>query len=139
MNVLKNSDILFLATGNLSLKEAEYKYLKNGSFLFSVTSSDDEIDISWLENKYSVESVSKYIKKYEKNGHYFFIANDGNAVNFIHGAVVDDFILLVQKEMIDTILELAKNNFENKIYNGFGNIKERIADSWLNKILHLNI
>ncbi len=107
--------------------------------MFSVTSSDDEIDISWLENKYKVETVSKYIKKYEKNGHYFFIVNDGNAVNFIHGAVVDDFILLVQKEMIDTILELAKNNLKNKIYDGFDDIKERIADSWLNKILDLNI
>jgi adenosylhomocysteinase len=139
LNVLKKSDILFLATGNLSLKEEEYKYLKNGSLLFSVTSSDDEINISWLENKYNVETVSKYIKKYEKNGHYFFIANDGNAVNFIHGAVVDDFILLVQKEMIDTILELAKNNLKNKIYNGFDTIKERIADSWLNKILDINI
>lgn len=139
LNILKNSDILFLATGNLSLKEEEYKYLQNGSILFSVTSSDDEINISWLENKYNVETVSKYIKKYEKNGHYFFIANDGNAVNFIHGAVVDDFILLVQKEMIDTILELAKNNLKNKIYNGFDTIKERIADSWLNKILDLNI
>jgi adenosylhomocysteinase len=97
MNVLKNSDILFLATGNLSLKEAEYKYLKNGSFLFSVTSSDDEIDISWLENKYSVESVSKYIKNMKKNGHYFFIANDGNAVNFIHGAVMA--LIILKKEL----------------------------------------
>lgn len=70
-------------------------------FCFPLLLQDDEIDISWLGNKYSAESVSKYIKKYEKNGHYFFIANDGNAVNFIHGAVVDDFILLVQKEVID--------------------------------------
>ena len=139
LNVIKNADILFLATGNLSFKEEEYKYLKNGSFLFSVTSSDDEIDTSWLKDKYKIEPVSKYIKKYEKNGHYFFIANDGDAVNFIHGAVVDDFILLVQKEMIDTILELSKSDFKNKIYNGFSNIKERIADSWLNKILDLNI
>jgi hypothetical protein len=36
-------------------------------------------------------------------------------------------------------LELAKNNLKNKIYNGFDTIKERIADSWLNKILDLNI
>jgi len=139
LNVIKSADILFLATGNLSLKEEDYRYIKNGCFLFSVTSSDDEIDISWLENKYKVELVSKYIKKYEKNGHYFFIANNGNAVNFIHGAVVDDFILLVQKEMIDTIVELNQNELKNEIYEGFDSIKERIADSWLNKILDLNI
>lgn len=139
LNVIKSADILFLATGNLSLKEEDYIYIKNGCFLFSVTSSDDEIDISWLENKYKVELVSKYIKKYEKNGHYFFIANNGNAVNFIHGAVVDDFILLVQKEMIDTIVVLDQNELKNEIYEGFDSIKERIADSWLNKILDLNI
>jgi len=139
LNVIKSADILFLATGNLSLKNEDYKYIKNGCFIFSVTSSDDEIDISWLEQKYDVEFVSKYIKKYEKNGHYFFIVNNGNAVNFIHGAVVDDFILLVQKEMIDTIVELYKNQLENGIYQGFDNIKERIADSWLNKVLNINI
>jgi hypothetical protein len=33
----------------------------------SVTSSDDEMDLSWLENNYEKEFVTKYITKYEKN------------------------------------------------------------------------
>ncbi len=139
INVIKESDIIFLATGNLSLKQEEYKDVKNGSFLFSVTSSDDEVDLSWLKLNYTADIVSKYITKYEKNGHYFFLINDGDAVNFIHGAVVDDFILLVQKEMIDTLIAMSKNNLSNGIHEGFSEVKQRVADSWLKKILKINI
>ncbi|MEA3273448.1 MAG: hypothetical protein U9Q72_02555 [Patescibacteria group bacterium] len=139
LNAIKEAEILFLATGSLSLKQEEYRYIHNGSFLFSITSSDDEMDLSWLKRNYETEKVSKYITKYEKNGHYFFLVNEGNAVNFIHGAVVDDFILLVQKEMIDTVIELSKNNLDNDIHDGFDKIKKRIANSWLNKILKINI
>jgi hypothetical protein len=110
------------------------------------------MDLSWLENNYEKEFVTKYITKYEKNWHFIFILNNWNAVNFIHGAVVDNFILLVQKEMIDSIIELSKEKLKNKIYYWFDNIKLknkiyywfdniklRIADSWLNNFLKLNI
>ena len=138
LNVVKESDIVFLATGNLSLRGDDYKYLKNGSFIFSVTSSDDEIDISWVNNVYESTQVTKYITKYDRNGHYFFLINNGNAVNFIHGAVVDDFILLVQKEMIDSIIALSNLSLSNQIYNGFEDIQKRIADCWIHKILNIN-
>lgn len=139
LEIIKSSDIIFLATGNLSLKNDEYKYIKNGAFLFSVTSSDDEIDLSWINKNYEIEHVSEYIDKYEKNGHYFFIVNKGNAVNFLHGAVVDDFILLVQKEIIDSVVDLALNDFKIGINDGLEETKKRISDLWLNKILKINI
>jgi len=53
--------------------------------------------------------------------------------------VVDDFILLVQKEMIDTIIVLAKTILDNTIHNSFEKVKIRISYSWLNKILKINI
>jgi adenosylhomocysteinase len=139
LSVIQNSEILFLATGNLSLKNDEFKYLKTGAFVISVTSSDDEIDLSWLENNYNKKIVSKYIIKYNKKKHHFFIINNGNAVNFIHGAVIDDFILLVQKEMIDSIVKFSKTTMSNEVHKGFNDTKLRIADSWLKKILNLNI
>lgn len=92
-----------------------------------------------MQEKYESEKISKYIVKYEKNGHYFFLVNNGNAVNFIHGSVVDDFILLIQKEMIDSIIEFSKDNLSANIHEGFKNTKTRIADTWLNKILKINI
>jgi adenosylhomocysteinase len=139
LEVIQNSQIIFCATGNLSLKDDDFKYLKNGTFVASVTSSDDEMDLDWLEKNYTQEKIAQYITKYEKNGHYLYIVNSGNAINFIHGAVVDDFILLVQKEMIDTILEMSQKPLKNGVGEGFEDVKQRVADSWLKNILKINI
>lgn len=37
---------------------------------------------------------------YSTEGTYFFLLNEGNAVNFLHNAVVGDFIFLVQAEIV---------------------------------------
>lgn len=139
IDIIKNSDIIFCATGNLSLRSDDFSQVKNGAFIASVTSSDDELDTSWLEENYKKVEITEYITKYEKNGHVLFLLNKGNAVNFIHGAVVDDAILLVQKEMIDSIYKFSKTNFKNKIYEGFSDIKYNVSDRWLKKILKINI
>lgn len=131
IKLLRESDIVFCATGNLALRGNEFKYLKNAAFVVSVTSSDDELDISWLEENYTKEKVSKYIDKYDKNGHYLFLLNNGNAVNFIHGSVVDDFILLVQKEIIDTIITMNNNRLTNGVQDSFKDVRDRVADLWL--------
>jgi adenosylhomocysteinase len=139
IQVLEKSDIIFCSTGNFSLKDDEFKYLKNGSFLISVTSSDDEIDDTWLRKKYTIEYIAEYIQKFELNGHYFYLINKGNAVNFIHEAVVDNFILLIQKEIIDSIIYMSCSQLENKIYYGFERYQKRISDLWLKYFLHINI
>jgi len=46
---------------------------------------------------------------------------------------------LVQKEMIDIIIVIAKTELDNAVHNGFEEVKIRISDSWLNKILKINI
>lgn len=137
--ILKESDIIFCSTGNLSLKKDEFKYLKNGAFVASVTSSDDEFDLSWLKENYTKEIISKYIDKYDKNGHYFYLLNSGNAINFIHGAVVGDFILLVQKEMIDTIIYMDTHKLENRVQDSFDSVRERVADLWLKYFLKIKV
>ena len=38
-----------------SLLRDEFKMLRPGAFVFSVTSSDDEIDLSWVRDYYEVE------------------------------------------------------------------------------------
>lgn len=139
IKIIEESDIVFCATGKLSLKGEEFKLLKNGSFVASVTSSDDEMDISWIEENYTKKRVSKYIALYEKNGHYFYLLNEGNAVNFLHGAVVDDFILLVQKEMLDTIICLQSENLPSGVQEGSENIRSRIADAWLKNFLRVTV
>ena len=139
LKILEESDVVFCLTGNLSLTNADFKYLKNGAFVASATSSDDEFDLTWLRENYTKEIISKYIDKYDRNGHYFYLLNRGNAINFIHGAVVGDFILLVQKEMIDTIIYMNNHKLENRVQDSFDSVRERVADLWLKYFLKVKL
>lgn len=98
--LLENSDVICLATGKISLAGEDYTRLKNGCWIFSVTSSDDELDLEWLKQNYTAEKISQYATRYTKDSHYFYLLNDGNAINFIHGTTVGDFILLVHAELL---------------------------------------
>lgn len=139
LKILEESDVVFCSTGSLSLTNDDFKYLKNGTFVASVTSSDDEFDLTWLRENYTKEIISKYIDKYDRNGHYFYLLNRGNAINFIHGAVVGDFILLVQKEMIDTIIYMDNHKLENRVQDSFDSVRERVADLWLKYFLKVKV
>ena len=61
---------------------------------------------------------------------YFFLVNDGNAVNFIYNAVMADFIHLVRAEMILAINGLP-GYAPGKISTVPTDIRENIAESWL--------
>ncbi len=139
LKIIEGSDVIFCSTGQLSLRGEEFKFLKNGAFIVSVTSSDDEMDISWMEKNYTKKDVSERISFYENNGHCFYLLNNGNAINFLHGAVVDDFILLVQKEMMDTLLYMSTASLENGVQDGSSDVRSRIADSWLKYFLSISV
>ncbi len=137
--LLEISDVIFCSSGNLSLKDDEYKLLKNNVFIASVTSSDDELDLKYLKDNYSKLIINDYITRYEKNTHSVYVINDGNAVNFLHGAVVDDFILLVQKEIIDSIVYMNENTLDSSVQKTSELDRIRIADLWLKYFLLINI
>ena len=93
---LQQSDVIFCATGNQSLGNHDFARVKNGAFIFSVTSSDDELELSRADSSFSVSQVTEHISRYERLGQYFYLANRGNAINFIHNAEVGPYIYLVQ-------------------------------------------
>ena len=129
-SIIKESDILFSATGNKSLKIEDFRELKNGCYIFSVTSSDDELELEFT-GEYEKQEVRKHIFKYSnENMNYFFLVNDGNAVNFIYNAVMGDFIHLVRAEMILAINGLP-GYAPGKISTVPTDIRENIAESWL--------
>ncbi|MBU1131532.1 hypothetical protein KJ840_05370 [Patescibacteria group bacterium] len=133
--IVKGSDLIFCATGNLAFKGDDFRYLKNGAFIVSVTSSDDELDTRWLEKNYTKEKIASHITKYDHNGHHFYLLNKGNAINFIHGGGAGDFIQLVQKEIIDGVIYMATNKLENKIQETPDAIREKISNLWLKHFL----
>jgi adenosylhomocysteinase len=133
--ILKNSDAIFCATGNKSLKikENDFSKLKPGAFILSVTSADDELDLSNIDLWYKKKEISKYVIKYSGAYNYFYLVYEGNAVNFLHNAVVGDFIHLVRGEILYAAYQLLTINKQYKpgIYEMPEEIKEKIAKTWL--------
>lgn len=131
---LKNADILFCATWGFSIQWREYFELKDGVIISSVTSSDDELDIEFLEENFSKIEINKYTTKYSYGNKSIYLLNQWNAVNFINNAVVGSFIYLVQAEIIHGIFELLskkKSLEKNKIELIENAEKSYIANLWL--------
>ena len=112
--IIKESDIIFLATWNFSLSWKDFEKLKDWVILSSVTSSDDEIDIEYLKENYEQKIINKYTVKYYKKWKSIYLLNWWNAINFINNAVVWEFIFLVQAEIIHWIFYLINNKIINK-------------------------
>jgi len=129
--LLEESGIIFCATGNESLSTNDFTSLKNGVFIISVTSSDDEMDLSSLEKIYAKQEITTHITKYYNENNYFYLVNKGNAVNFIHGAVVGSSIFLVQAEILLCVLELSQKKCHNGIQELQCEKRDDIAEKWL--------
>lgn len=128
---LQTSDTIFCATGNQSLTHRDFNRIKNGAFLFSVTSSDDELNLTYVKSSFSVSRITDHVSRYERLGQYFHLANDGDAINFIHNAEVGPYIYLVQGEIIKAIDYLCTH----EVAKGVGEIpvaiRQDIAARWL--------
>lgn len=132
--IISNSEVLFLATGNHSLNIHDFMKIKNGAYIFSVTSSDDELDDSYLDTEYTIEEIKPNIYKYYSSNNWFYLIKKGNAVNFLHNAVMDDFIHLVKSEMIVAAQLLIKNQDlckKNNILETNKSVKMQISKVWL--------
>lgn len=137
---LKSSDLIIGATGNLSLTTRDWRELKPGSFVLTVTSSDDEIDRSQLDEARVFEAVqlddAPFVTRYSTEGTYFYLLNDGNAVNFLHNAVVGNFIYLVQAELVRSIPILRSSEPDSEQIQALDSDERKaIAELWL-RLVH---
>lgn len=129
--LIGQSDILCVAAGRVSLKAEDFKNIKNGCWIFSVTSSDDSLDLEWLESNYDKQPISDYVHKYYNGTHYFYVVNGGNTINFIHGTTVGDFILLVQAELLISASKLLSGNAGDFLQELDTESRESICAIWL--------
>ncbi len=129
---LKNSSIIFCATGNSALEQDDFQELSNGTYIASVTSSDDEMDLHLIKNQYKISKINEFTDLYQGNKNYFYLLNKGNAINFLHNAVVGSFIYLIQAEIFVLIKNLAtfKGGCDN-IFECRQEIRNKIATIWI--------
>ncbi|MFI6706155.1 adenosylhomocysteinase [Nonomuraea sp. NPDC050478] len=129
---LADAGVVVCATGNLALKEDDFARIPNGAYIASVTSSDDELELASLVGLYARTPVGPHVTRYSRTGHYFYVCADGNAVNFLHGASVGSFILLVQAEIIAGLALLACGEQDPGMREVPAEVRQSIAATWLN-------
>lgn len=139
--LLKKADAIFCATGRKSLVGLDFLNLKNNVFICSCTSADDEFDLSLLpsiaelaEEQSSLEGKQYTDKYYIEGDKRINLIHQGNAVNFIHGAVNGPYIYSVQAGLIIA----AINIINSQIQDDYKEIQEisredmsNIANAWL--------
>ena len=136
--ILSTSDIIFSATGGQATSLIDFKLLKSGCYIFSVTSSDDEFDFSFLKREYRIERIDDFIEKCIGPTNYFYLVCNGNAVNFVHGACVGDFIQLVRSEMLCAASFLVDCKYNPEIISMDESMRASIANTWLRTFLRIN-
>ncbi|MGV9311107.1 adenosylhomocysteinase [Streptomyces sp. NPDC003691] len=128
---LTGAGLVLCATGAISLRGEDFPHLRNGAYVATVTSSEDELDLAGLPEVYTRTMVGDHVTRYQTTGHYFYLANGGNAVNFLHGASVGPFIFLVQAEILASIRMLTDDNLAPGMHEVSATDRAAIATAWL--------
>ncbi|KIQ66689.1 adenosylhomocysteinase [Kitasatospora griseola] len=128
---ISTASVVLCATGSLALRGEDFPNLKNGAYVATVTSSEDELELAGLPDCYTRHQAGDSVTRYETTGHYFYLMNGGNAVNFLHGASVGPFIFLVQSEIIAGIHMLGGGGLEVGMHEVNSKAREAIAATWL--------
>ena len=134
--LLSQADVIFGATGNKSIGATDMETIKDGAFIFTATSGDDEIDgyHDILASRKPSALHARVCALASRNG-TTYLCNDGNAINFLHGGVLGPFIKLVQAELIFALSQLGTAN-RDRIRHLSDESKRFIADLWLSHFHH---
>lgn len=131
------SEVIFCATGSGGMGIQNFRSVKNGTYIASVTSSDDEFDFTFLDAEYDKTELNQYIAKYTSSNNYFYLINDGNAVNFLFNAAIGNFMYLVHAEFVVAIRDLLAGNTKPIITHATGpKYDAEIAELWLDEFVH---
>ncbi|SNX88515.1 adenosylhomocysteinase [Streptomyces sp. TLI_55] len=128
---VRDAELVLCATGNLALRQHDFEALRNGAYLASVTSSEDELELAPLHEIYQRNPVGEHLTRYEVTGHYFYVLAAGGAVNFVHGAAVGTYIHLVQAEILAATAALTHGRFRPGLRTMPTAARQTIAGIWL--------
>lgn len=129
--ILPSADIIFSITGNQSLTIDLFRQIKNGAYIASVTSPDDEFALEAITRDYKIKHKDEYISEYINANHHVYMLNRGQAVNFLHGSVVSSFIQLLQAEMLVATALLLNNQYQPGFYEVPEPLQRQVAKLWL--------
>ena len=103
-----------------------------GAMLASVTSADDEFAFSLAQLPWPSEEVCPHVLALTRpDGSTIFLLNRGEAVNFVHGAVIGEYVYLVLAEIIEGVHQLAHQASTPGLHELPQATMQRIARHWL--------
>ena len=131
---LSNIDIVFCATGSKCLDILDFRSLKDGAFVVTATSSDDEFDLNYINGEYSINNKGDYFTEYKNEDNYFYVLNQGIPANFAVNSALGNYILLVHAAILFILQKVVK--FEggdnlHSIYSLSETDNQYIAQLWL--------
>ncbi|TAZ83322.1 adenosylhomocysteinase [Rhizobium ruizarguesonis] len=135
------ASLVVCATGNKSLGLKGFGMLQSGCVVASVTSADDEFDLGSLSKGYVRKEIGSNFVRYEENrgsGRHFFLIADGNAANFIHGAVIGPAIQLIEGEKLRAIKKLIERQVppaETHLDELDEKSRREVAEVWIEHFL----
>jgi adenosylhomocysteinase len=128
---LANAGLVVCATGSHAMGGPQFARLRDGAYVASVTSADDELVLSELEPGYAALEVADRVVEYRRRNHAFFLLNGGNAINFLHGGVLGPAIHLVEGEKLACIDAVATTDGTPGLHELSNKQRTPIAEIWL--------
>lgn len=117
-SALAGATLVICATGNKSLRGKDFNMLQDGCVVASVTSADDELDMGYLVKKYGKDTSSGNLVRYSRGKRHILLVADGNAANFLHGAVIGPAIQLIEGEKLAAISRLIGSKLPAPLHSG---------------------
>ncbi|MBY0533966.1 MAG: hypothetical protein K2P31_03260 [Rickettsiaceae bacterium] len=112
--LIKKSNVIFSATGNKCLVGEDLAEMRDNVFIASCTSGEDEFDISFWkcisEHLNEINPGHGNIQKLKILNKNINLLDDGNAVNFVDGAVNGPYIYSVQAGLIASAISLMSKH-----------------------------
>lgn len=129
---LARAELVICSTGNGSLDIEDLQALRPGAMLASVTSADDEFAFCLSQLTWPSEEVCPHVLALTRpDGSTIFLLNRGEAVNFVHGAVIGEYVYLVLAEIIEGVLQLARQTPDPGLFELPQSTMQAIACHWL--------
>jgi adenosylhomocysteinase len=126
---LSQSRVILCATGNTALSNSDFELLMPDAIIATVTSADDELGP--IPTKYAKTMQSEHLTLYRHPSHRFFLANEGNAVNFLHGAVLGPSIHMIEGEKLACIDAVIRGDGQPGVRELASATRRTIAEVWL--------
>jgi len=130
---IAKADLIFGATGNKSLREADFLGLNAYAFVASVTSADDEFEFGALREKL-LSHESHDVETFFNEGRIFHLINKGNAVNFTwNNQTLGPYIYLVACEIAASVIKLIRERDTlglEQIHTLSTDERRQIASQW---------